>query len=137
MSKKELHDAFAKGWSIESVEPSRYEVRPDLKEFAFSEGGPRAWFVVVKRAGDATDEAVQAFTTAGSGVAFSPLVPVGVVEILKAGAGQTGKRVRGRQKKLWRNCGDGLRRNKKGLTPIRRKSLCCKVPETGLEPARP
>jgi SAM-dependent methyltransferase len=49
VSKKELHDAFAKGWSIESVEPSRYEVRPDLKEFAFSEGGPRAWFVVVRR----------------------------------------------------------------------------------------
>ena len=28
-------------------------------------------------------------------------------------------------------------RNKKGLTPNRRKSLCCKVRETGLEPAPP
>ena len=51
VSKKELYDAFAEGWSIESVEPSRYEVRPDLKDLAFSEGGPRAWFVVVRRAG--------------------------------------------------------------------------------------
>ena len=49
VSKKELHAAFAEGWSIESVEPSRYEVRPDLKELIFSDGGPKAWFVVVKR----------------------------------------------------------------------------------------
>jgi hypothetical protein len=51
VSKKELHDAFAQGWGIESVEPARYEVRPDLKDLTFSEGGPRAWFVVVKRTG--------------------------------------------------------------------------------------
>ena len=49
VSKNELHHAFAEGWNIESVEPSRYEVRSDLKELSFSEGGPRAWFVVVKR----------------------------------------------------------------------------------------
>lgn len=47
--KKELHDAFAQGWNIESVEPSCYEVRPDLKDITFSEGGPRAWFVVARR----------------------------------------------------------------------------------------
>jgi hypothetical protein len=45
----ELHDAFAGGWNFESVEPSRYEVRPDLKDLAFSEGVPGAWFVVVQR----------------------------------------------------------------------------------------
>ena len=50
VSKKELHAAFAEGWNIESIEPSRYEVRPDLKDLTFSEGGPRAWFVVVRRA---------------------------------------------------------------------------------------
>ena len=49
VSKKELHAAFAKGWSIESIEPSRYEVRPDLKDFTFSEGGPKAWFVAIRR----------------------------------------------------------------------------------------
>ena len=49
VSQKEIEDAFAEGWSIESIEPSRYEVRPDLKDITFSEGGPKAWFVVVKR----------------------------------------------------------------------------------------
>jgi cyclopropane fatty-acyl-phospholipid synthase-like methyltransferase len=49
VSKKELHDAFDKGWSIESIEPTRAEVRPDLKDLSFSEGGPKAWFVVVRR----------------------------------------------------------------------------------------
>jgi SAM-dependent methyltransferase len=49
VSKKELHDAFAEGWSIESIEPARFEARPDLKDVTFSEGGPKAWFVVVRR----------------------------------------------------------------------------------------
>ena len=51
MSRRELQDAFAEGWVIESIEPARFEVRPDLKDLTFSEGGPRAWFVVVRRAG--------------------------------------------------------------------------------------
>jgi hypothetical protein len=51
VSQKELHAAFAEGWAIESVEPVRVEVRPDLKDMTFSEGGPKAWFVVVRRAG--------------------------------------------------------------------------------------
>ena len=49
VSKKELHAAFAEGWVIESIEPTRAEVRPDLKDLSFSEGGPKAWFVVVRR----------------------------------------------------------------------------------------
>jgi SAM-dependent methyltransferase len=49
VSKWELHDAFTTAWAIESIEPSRYEVRPDLKDMTFSEGGPKAWFVVVRR----------------------------------------------------------------------------------------
>ena len=49
VSKTELHAAFAQGWSIESIEPTRVEVRPDLKEFSFSEGGPKARFVVVRK----------------------------------------------------------------------------------------
>jgi len=52
ISKKELQDAFAKGWTIESIEPKRFGVIPDLKEMTFSEGGPRAWFVVVRRSPD-------------------------------------------------------------------------------------
>jgi cyclopropane fatty-acyl-phospholipid synthase-like methyltransferase len=50
VSQKELYDAFTVGWSIESIEPVQIEVRPDLKDFAFSAGGPKAWFVVVRRA---------------------------------------------------------------------------------------
>jgi cyclopropane fatty-acyl-phospholipid synthase-like methyltransferase len=49
VSKPELHDAFAQGWLIESIEPTRAEVRPDLKEMTFSEGGPKAWFAVIRR----------------------------------------------------------------------------------------
>jgi cyclopropane fatty-acyl-phospholipid synthase-like methyltransferase len=49
VSKEELHAAFAEGWSIESIEPTRAEVRPDLKDLTFSEGGPKTWFVVVRR----------------------------------------------------------------------------------------
>ena len=51
MSAAELRDAFAQGWTVESIEPTRFEVRPDLKDLAFSEGGPKAWFVVAERAG--------------------------------------------------------------------------------------
>ena len=51
VSKEELHAAFAEGWVIESIEPTRAEVRPDLKDLNFSEGGPKAWFVVVRRKG--------------------------------------------------------------------------------------
>jgi cyclopropane fatty-acyl-phospholipid synthase-like methyltransferase len=49
VSKKEIEDAFAKGWKIESILPSRYEVRPDLKDMSFSDGGSKAWFVVARR----------------------------------------------------------------------------------------
>jgi SAM-dependent methyltransferase len=51
VSRKEIDVAFADAWAVESIEPSRYEVRPDLKDFTFSEGGPKAWFVVVRRVG--------------------------------------------------------------------------------------
>jgi SAM-dependent methyltransferase len=51
VSGKEIEDAFAQGWVVESIEPLRYEVRPDPNDISFSYGGPRAWFVVVRRAG--------------------------------------------------------------------------------------
>jgi cyclopropane fatty-acyl-phospholipid synthase-like methyltransferase len=49
VSQKELSEAFAQGWDIESIQPVQFEVRPDLEGFTFSEGGPRAWFVTVRR----------------------------------------------------------------------------------------
>lgn len=51
VSRKEIEVAFADGWVVERIEATRFEVRPDLKDFTFSEGGPKAWFVVVRRAG--------------------------------------------------------------------------------------
>ena len=49
VSRMEVEDAFAEGWSVESIEPARYEVRPDPNDASFKDGGPRAWFVVVRR----------------------------------------------------------------------------------------
>lgn len=51
VSRREIEDAFSVGWVIESIEPSSYEVRPDPNDISFSRGGPKAWFVVVRKAG--------------------------------------------------------------------------------------
>ena len=51
ISQKELHDAFVQGWVIESIKPVQIEVAPNLKDFTFSEGGPKAWFAVVRQGG--------------------------------------------------------------------------------------
>jgi len=50
VSKKEIEGAFANGWVIETLEPSRYEVRPDPSDSSFRDGGPKAWFVAARRA---------------------------------------------------------------------------------------
>lgn len=49
VSKQELREAFASGWTIESIQPSRFEVIPNLKDMQFSEGGPKAWFAVIRQ----------------------------------------------------------------------------------------
>ena len=41
----------AAGAGGESFESARYEVRPDPKDISFRDGGPKAWFVVVRKAG--------------------------------------------------------------------------------------
>jgi SAM-dependent methyltransferase len=51
VSKQELHASFAHGWVIEAIEPARLEVIPNLKDMQFSEGGPKAWLAVIRRAG--------------------------------------------------------------------------------------
>jgi cyclopropane fatty-acyl-phospholipid synthase-like methyltransferase len=51
VSRRELDDAFADGWEVESVQPVQIEVNPEFTEVKFSEGGPKAWFVVVRRNG--------------------------------------------------------------------------------------
>jgi cyclopropane fatty-acyl-phospholipid synthase-like methyltransferase len=51
VSQKELREAFSQGWAVESIQPTRVETHPDMKDLAFSEGGPKAWFAVIRRNG--------------------------------------------------------------------------------------
>jgi cyclopropane fatty-acyl-phospholipid synthase-like methyltransferase len=51
VSERELREAFADGWAVEEVRTARVEVAPDLKDISFSEGGPKAWFSVIRRRG--------------------------------------------------------------------------------------
>ena len=48
VTKNEIYDAFANGWTVESIEPCRFESVP-VEGLSFSEGGPKAWFVVARR----------------------------------------------------------------------------------------
>ena len=49
IAREEIDSAFADGWQVESVAEARFEVRPDLVDFHFSEGGPHAWFCTIRR----------------------------------------------------------------------------------------
>jgi cyclopropane fatty-acyl-phospholipid synthase-like methyltransferase len=49
VSQQELYDTFAEGWEVESVQPVQIEINPEFTEVQFSEGGPKAWFAVVRR----------------------------------------------------------------------------------------
>jgi SAM-dependent methyltransferase len=49
VSRQELYDTFADVWQVESVQPVRIELNPAFTEVKFSEGGPKAWFAVVRR----------------------------------------------------------------------------------------
>jgi SAM-dependent methyltransferase len=53
VSRQEIEETFADGWTFETIEAIRFEIRSDLKELRFSPGGPKAWLVVVaKRTGE-------------------------------------------------------------------------------------
>ena len=49
VSRRELYDAFADGWEVESVDPVQIEVNPEFVGMTFSQGGPKAWFAVIRR----------------------------------------------------------------------------------------
>ncbi|MHA0111547.1 hypothetical protein ACXYUI_31280, partial [Klebsiella pneumoniae] len=49
VSRRELEATFRDGWGVESITPVRFETLSDLKDISFSEGGPKAWFAVVRR----------------------------------------------------------------------------------------
>jgi cyclopropane fatty-acyl-phospholipid synthase-like methyltransferase len=51
VSHREIEEAFASGWAIDSIEPSRFQIRTDFTGMTFSDGGPKAWFVVATRLG--------------------------------------------------------------------------------------
>jgi hypothetical protein len=34
---------------VESIDPVRIETNPEFTAFTFAEGGPKAWFAVVRR----------------------------------------------------------------------------------------
>jgi cyclopropane fatty-acyl-phospholipid synthase-like methyltransferase len=51
VSEREIREAFADGWAVEEVRAARFEVRPDLEDISFSDGGPKAWFSVIRREG--------------------------------------------------------------------------------------
>jgi cyclopropane fatty-acyl-phospholipid synthase-like methyltransferase len=51
VSRRELSDAFADGWEVESVRPCRCEINPEFTAVKFSEGGPKMWFAVFRRRG--------------------------------------------------------------------------------------
>lgn len=48
VSEQELLRAFAKGWSPEVLRPVRFETTPETRD-AFSPGGPKSWFLIMKR----------------------------------------------------------------------------------------
>ena len=47
VTKQELQTAFAAGFTIESIQPTCFETRTDIKDLNFSENGPQAWLAVV------------------------------------------------------------------------------------------
>jgi len=49
ISRMDLRTAFADGWTVESIEPIRFEVRADMPELGFSPGGPKAWLATIRR----------------------------------------------------------------------------------------
>jgi hypothetical protein len=51
VSQQEIREAFSDGWDVEEVRATRFEVRSDLEGVSFSEGGPKAWFSVIRRSG--------------------------------------------------------------------------------------
>jgi len=50
ISQREMRGAFAEGWEVESIVPSQGFVNPEFTGIAFSEGGPKCWFAIIRRA---------------------------------------------------------------------------------------
>ncbi len=49
ITQDEIHTSFATGWDVESIAEARFEDRPDLEGSEFTDGGPLAWFCIIRR----------------------------------------------------------------------------------------
>lgn len=49
VSRQELLDSFGHGWTLESLSPARFQVIPEMDGSVFSQGGPKAWFLVARK----------------------------------------------------------------------------------------
>jgi SAM-dependent methyltransferase len=50
VSQREIRESFAESWDIETITEARFAIRSDLEDRHFSEGGPKAWFSVIRSA---------------------------------------------------------------------------------------
>jgi SAM-dependent methyltransferase len=49
VSQREIRTAFKDAWTVEEIRARRADVRSDLEDVLFSEGGPRVWFAIICR----------------------------------------------------------------------------------------
>jgi cyclopropane fatty-acyl-phospholipid synthase-like methyltransferase len=49
VSQKELEASFAEGWTIESIERTHFEVRPEQRDAIFGGADPKAWRMLARR----------------------------------------------------------------------------------------
>jgi 2-polyprenyl-3-methyl-5-hydroxy-6-metoxy-1,4-benzoquinol methylase len=49
VTEAELRAALAKGWKIETLEPARFETRPEARQGMFAGEDPHAWFLLARR----------------------------------------------------------------------------------------
>ena len=47
--KQMIYDVFADGWEIESIEATRYAMRPEYQGTRFSIGGAHIWFAIIRK----------------------------------------------------------------------------------------
>jgi cyclopropane fatty-acyl-phospholipid synthase-like methyltransferase len=49
VSQREIRAAFYQAWMVEEIRSRRADVRQDLEDVSFSEGGPKVWFIIIGR----------------------------------------------------------------------------------------
>ena len=49
ISQREIRAAFAGAWTVEEIRARRADVRNDVQDVSFSEGGPKVWFAIIRR----------------------------------------------------------------------------------------